>query len=163
MSRFQSPTIGPQAMSACRSLIVRGVRAAASPTASRRRTTASWSSRSDSNAVRSLLATRDGASRAWSSMCRRRTSGSRRLIQRVRFGEDVITEERADKSGRIQIDPTPQDRGELILHGEEGEAGNVVWLELDEHVNGAVRAEVIPQHRAEQRQSSDVVPSAEVC
>jgi hypothetical protein len=38
----------------------------------------------------------------------------------------------------------------------------MVRVELDQDVDVAVRAEIVPQDRAEQRQSRDVVAAAEV-
>ena len=56
--------------------------------------------------------------------------------------------------------PALQKRRELALDADEVEAGNVAGLKLHEHVDVAVRAEIVSQDRAEQRESGDVVSPA---
>ena len=61
----------------------------------------------------------------------------------------------------MQVDPAPEHLPELVPQGEEGQARDVTWLELDQDVNVAVRSKVTPQDRAEKRQPADVVLAAE--
>jgi hypothetical protein len=77
-------------------------------------------------------------------------SESRRLIESIGLGEYLVTEVGAQKTGRIQVDAAPQNLGELILHPEERQPGDMVRLELDQHVDIAVGTEVVAEHRPEQ-------------
>lgn len=59
---------------------------------------------------------------------------------------------------------TTQECSQLQLHlGATQQARFAARLELQEHVDVTVAAEVCSQTRAEQRQSADVVPLAELC
>ena len=53
--------------------------------------------------------------------------------------------------GRVQIDAVTEQAREFGLEVEEGQAGDVAGFELDQHVHVAVRTEVVPQDRAEER------------
>lgn len=57
--------------------------------------------------------------------------------------------------------PALQQPRELALDGDEIKSRNVAGLELDEHVDVAVRTEVVPKNGAKSREPSDMVASAE--
>jgi hypothetical protein len=46
---------------------------------------------------------------------------------------------------------------EIFLHSEEGQAWDVVRIELDENVGVAVGSKVVPKNWAEERQLSEVM------
>jgi hypothetical protein len=54
-----------------------------------------------------------------------------------------------------------QQPGQLALHADEVEPRHVTGLEFHQHIDVAVRAEVVAQCRSEPRQSRDTVPLAE--
>jgi hypothetical protein len=62
----------------------------------------------------------------------------------------------------VQIDRPPHQFGQFILQGKKGEPRYVARLKLDQHIHIALRAEVIAQDRAEQRQLADVVATTEI-
>jgi hypothetical protein len=61
-----------------------------------------------------------------------------------------------------QVHPAAlQQCGELALHADEVQARNVIRLELHQHIDVAVRVEVIAEHRSKHGQPRDMVPLAE--
>ena len=70
-------------------------------------------------------------------MCRSRTASSCRDILGLGLGEDLVAEVPAEETRRVEVHLAPEDRRQLRLHGEEGEAWNVARLELDEHIDVA--------------------------
>src|SRR6266849_229276 len=129
---------------------------------STRRVRTSCSVRSVSRSGRDRPLTMLTASRAWSSMCRIGTVSSCLDIQLLRLGEHLVAEVLARRVGGVQVDAAPQDRGQLILHPEEGEPGRLTRFELDEDVHVALGREIVAQERAEEGQAADVVATAEV-
>jgi len=63
---------------------------------------------------------------------------------------DGIADVLAERGRGVQVDTTAKQRRQLVLDGDERIARDVVRFELDEHVNVAVGAEIIAQHRSEQ-------------
>jgi hypothetical protein len=63
--------------------------------------------------------------------------------------------------GRDKVHLAPEQGRQPVLDGDDAVADEVLGLELDEYIDVAVRAEVVPQHRAGERQAGDVVSSAE--
>jgi hypothetical protein len=68
---------------------------------------------------------------------------------------------RRPEARRVEIDLPPEHLGEILLHSEEAQAGDMPRLELHQNVHVAVRREVAPYHRPEERQPPDVVLAAE--
>lgn len=68
----------------------------------------------------------------------------------------------AETLGRVQINLSAQhDRQRVLQLDEFEEPHSRLRLELDQHIHVAVRAEVVAQGRAEQRQLANVVALAE--
>lgn len=97
-----------------------------------------------------------------SSMCRTRTSSPWTGILNRGVGQDVVAEEAAQGSWRVQIDLAPEHRGQLVLQLEERESRSLPGLELDEDVDVALRPEVLAENGPEQRELADRVALAEV-
>lgn len=67
-----------------------------------------------------------------------------------------------EESQRIEIHLPSEKCGEFALHGKEAQADMGVGLELNEDVQVAVGAEVIPEDGTEDLQPADVVPATEI-
>jgi hypothetical protein len=78
-------------------------------------------------------------------MWRRRTASSCRDILVLSLGQDLFSEVAGEERRCVQVHLSPKDPGELPLHLEEGEAGDLPGLEFDEHVHVARRPEVVSQ------------------
>src|SRR6266849_10601542 len=89
-------------------------------------------------------------------------TGSRCDILDNGFGLHALTEVGTEPLQGVEIDLAPKEIRQLLLHAEERETRNVVRIELDQHVDVTVRAEVVAQDRPEQRELTDVVATAEV-
>src|SRR5918911_200318 len=97
---------------------------------------------------------------AASSMWRMRTTsrGGSAGIEHLGLTYDRVPELRTQRRRGVQVHAPAEECGQLVLQGDEGEAGHMPGLELDQHVEIAVRAEVVgAQHRAEQGQPADMV------
>jgi|ERR1039457_868038 hypothetical protein len=94
-------------------------------------------------------------------MCRSRTKLSWRDILNLGVGEHSVAEVTAQKPGCIKVDGPAKNTRQLILHREEVEAGNVSGLEFHDHVHVTVWQKIVAQNRAEEREPTDVMPSAE--
>src|SRR4051812_3934185 len=94
-------------------------------------------------------------------MWRRLTDGSRRDKLVLRRGKDLVSEVAAERRRGVQIDGPPKQLAQFLLHPEEAEAGGPTRLELDEHVNVAAGAEVVPQRRPEEGETPNAVLAAE--
>jgi len=62
----------------------------------------------------------------------------------------------------MQVDLPTQEGREVVLEVHQRETGNVPGLELDEHVDVAVRSEVVAENRAKEGESPDVVAATEI-
>ena len=64
--------------------------------------------------------------------------------------------------GRHEVNPaTAEEAGQFPLDADETKSGHMGGIELNKHVDVALREEIVPQHRTKQRQSPDVVAPAE--
>ena len=91
-----------------------------------------------------------------------RDKSSWRDIDVLGLPENLITKISTEESRRVEINPSAQHFRQLDLHAEKRETGRFTLLELDQHVDVAVRAKVVAQHRAEQRQTPDMVALAQL-
>jgi hypothetical protein len=62
----------------------------------------------------------------------------------------------------VQVDLATHERRELVLQAHQRESWNVPRLELDEDVDVAVRAEVVPENRAKESESPDMMAATEI-
>lgn len=62
----------------------------------------------------------------------------------------------------MEVHRPSQKLRKLALKREEAKPRDMTLFELDEHVHVALRAEIIPENRAEQGKPPDVVPPAEL-
>src|SRR6266568_334240 len=74
---------------------------------------------------------------------------------------DGIAKVLTERGRGVQVDTAAKQCRQLVLDGDERIAGHVVRFELDKHVDIAVRAKVIAQHRSEQGKPPDVMPLTE--
>src|SRR6185437_3084703 len=72
----------------------------------------------------------------------------------------AVPELGAEKVRRVQIDPSPENPRELVLHGEERQPRNVARLEIDEHVDVTLTSKVGASDRSEERELTDIVRAA---
>jgi hypothetical protein len=63
----------------------------------------------------------------------------------------------------MQVHCSPEQPAKLVLHGEEAQPRRSLRSELNEHVDVAIRAEVVAQGRAEDGQAANTVLPAEFC
>lgn len=68
---------------------------------------------------------------------------------------------RSDAYDGAEVDFVAEEVGEVVLDVEDLPPWSVSRFELDQHVDVAVRAEIVAQHGTEEGQPSDVVPTAE--
>ncbi len=61
----------------------------------------------------------------------------------------------------MEIDPTSEDLGQVVLHPEELQPGRLAGLELHQDVDIALGPEILSKHRTEECQSLDPVTPAE--
>ncbi len=73
----------------------------------------------------------------------------------------LLSEVTAEIIGDVQVYLPAEKLSEVALHREEGKPGRFPVLELDEHVDVAFGAEVIPEDAAEKRELADMVAFAE--
>jgi hypothetical protein len=85
-----------------------------------------------------------------------------RLIFDLRLAQNFVAQIFAQKSPSVEVHFSPKKLGEFALHGKEIKPDRSVRLELDQHVDVAVRAEVIAKDRPEQRQFPNPVTSAKL-
>ena len=78
------------------------------------------------------------------------------------FAENFVAEVGAQALGRVQIDLSLEELAQLVLEGDEAEARGAPRLELDEHVDVALRREVIAEDAPEQREADDAVAPEEL-
>ena len=95
-------------------------------------------------------------------MCSSLTRSSCSLKLHLRLRQYAFSEIPTEACGRIQVDPSTKQICQFILHGDEVEAGRATRLELDKHVYVGLGAEIVAQHRTEQRQPADVMATAEL-
>jgi hypothetical protein len=77
--------------------------------------------------------------------------------------QDFVTDPAIEELGRDEIHtPATKESRELVLQPNETESRNMPGLELHEHVDVAIGAEVVPQDGAEEGESPDVVAPAEL-
>src|SRR2546427_7240433 len=124
-----------------------GTRLAASPTISSKRTSARLSWRSPSKSARFRPRVISTASRAWSSIWRRYTLGSRRDVLHLGFRQRLLAEVAAQELGGVQINLPAQGLAQLRLHAEKLQAWNMVWLEFDQNVEVTLGGKNVPQDR----------------
>jgi hypothetical protein len=85
-----------------------------------------------------------------------------RDIEVLRFSYDFITKVRAEKAGGVKINRTAEKRRQFALKGEESQSNARIRLEFDQDIKVAVGPEVVAERRAEDGQSADVIPAAEI-
>src|SRR6266403_1728483 len=90
------------------------------------------------------------------------TVSSRLDIQFLGFGQHLVAKVFTELARSLQIGAPAQDVGELFLNRKVGEARGVPLVELDEHIYGAVRGEVVAKYRAEKGQATNMMAPAEV-
>src|ERR1700693_1202407 len=95
-------------------------------------------------------------------MWRMGTVSSRLDIHLLGLSQDLVAEVLAQRVHGVQVDPPAQDLRQLILHAREREARRTTRLKLDQHVNVAIRREVVAQDRTEEGEPANVVTAAEV-
>src|SRR5690349_960459 len=94
-------------------------------------------------------------------MCASESLASCRDILNFGLAQGFIAEVVAQEPRCVQVDAASENPRELILHGEEGETRRAPREELDEHVDIAVRPEIVAQDRSEERELPDAVTAAE--
>src|SRR5450756_237072 len=161
--RWRMPVTSLQAISGCASQKGRETRPAASPTIS----TACGTARASASVFSSSSALWSPSTlmAAWaaSRMSRSRWASSLRDILFLRILEDLVAEVAAELLGRAQIDAATEKLAELLLHARHREvADRGLGLELDQHVDVALGAEIVAKHRAEERQAPDAAAAAEL-
>src|SRR5664279_1689032 len=163
MISLRIPTIRLHGISGYRARTSSAVCAAASPMISNSLSSASTRRRSPSICCFVRPRTSSTASRAASSMCWRRISSSCRVMQAESFGENPVAEIGTQGVRGLEVHPAAEHGLELLFHPDELEKVRcALGLELDEHVNVALGAKVVAQHRAEERQPPHMMPPAEV-
>ncbi len=160
VSWFRIPTIWDHGMPGNRDLVSSETLRAASPTISIAFTRDNRSIRSFDRSSSVLPLANPSASRAASSMWRRRTS-SRSFILNSRRSDNLIAEVPAQFFRLAQIHFSAQQLCQLQFHACESKAiGRFAGLELDQYIDIARRPKPLRQHRAKQRQPADVMPLA---
>src|SRR5213078_4312708 len=94
-------------------------------------------------------------------MCARRSASSTFAINSFRLGKDFGLQPRAEESRRIQIHTPPQKFGKFILHAKKVQPRCLSRSKLDQHIDIAVGAKIVAQHRSEKRQAADMIAAAE--
>src|SRR5208283_1043812 len=121
-----------------------GTPAAASPMISTSLTSPSCSSRLLRRSPSALPAASITASRAWSSMWRKRTVLLRRDVEHLRFIHYLIAIVWADEACGIHVHFPTQERRKLTLHPREAhEPHGLTLLKLHQHIHVALRPEVL--------------------
>ena len=72
--------------------------------------------------------------------------GSQCDIVDLGLAHRLVANVSAQKLGRVQVHFPAKDSRQFFFHGEEIQAGNVMGIELDEHIDVARGAEVRPQN-----------------
>src|SRR5712691_8457783 len=94
-------------------------------------------------------------------MCRSTMASSCCVIQYLGLCQDGIPEIPAEKLRGIEV-YLPSDKvGQLRFHVKKCETWHMAWLKLDEDINVTVRAEIIAQDRAEQRELVNMMSATE--
>ena len=83
-------------------------------------------------------------------------------IQILGLRHDLIAEIMAQKIGRIQIDILSHDSGEFLFDLKELEPDAGAGLEDNQYIDITSRTEIIAEHRSEQSQSTDRMPTTEI-
>jgi hypothetical protein len=83
-------------------------------------------------------------------------------IQRYRFVENLIPEIGTQTGRCVQVHFSSQQSRQFLFHREEGQPRDVAALELNEHVDVAIRPEVSAEDRAEERELANVMTPAEI-
>src|SRR6266496_348699 len=96
-----------------------------------------------------------------SSMCPTYSRSSRRILY-LGLREHAVANPVVEELGGHQVHLPSEKRGEFRLNRDDLPTGNVFLLELVQHIDVAVRAEIISQDRAEERELANVVPPAKV-
>src|SRR5947209_1724327 len=112
-------------------------------------TRANASIRSRSRLARVRPIAKPRASRAASSMWRSRVSSST-YVQGLRRPEHAPPNVATQRGRRRQVNPAAQNIRKLSLDRREAQPNARTGLELDEHVDVAVVAEIIPHRRPEE-------------
>src|SRR5690349_11810286 len=128
-----------QGISGARRWVSSVTRDAASPTISMHLIRESTSMRSDSRSVRERFLTKETASRAASSMWRRRTPSSFGILD-PGLAQHVVPEIAAEVRGGLEVSLAAEDLGQLPLDpGHPDQPDPRFRPELDEHVDIALR------------------------
>src|SRR5579884_1185509 len=132
---------------------------AASPTISTSFTSASAST-SSSRSPRDRPCAMATARRAASRMCRRRVSSSACIDGLSRI-QDALPDVAAERRRRLDVDRPTEQIAQVLLNPAEREVADPrARLELDQHVDVARVAEVLAEHRPEEREPSNAVLAA---
>src|SRR5713101_5038440 len=94
-------------------------------------------------------------------MWRKRMSPSSRDILDLGLGQDPAAEIGAQKTRSVQVNLAPEDLRQLSFQREEPQSRYVARLELDQHVNVAIRPKVVAKNRAEERKPANMIALAE--
>jgi hypothetical protein len=74
--------------------------------------------------------------------------------------DDPITEVRTEELGGVQVHFPAQQFGQFLFHRKECQAWSVVGLKLHQYIQIAVGPSIAVQHRAEDGEFADMMPSA---
>jgi len=84
-------------------------------------------------------------------------------MQRNGILQHAVAKVGTDRQRGQKVHLSTQDLPQLDLHaGEANQSRNVTRLELHEHVDVALLSKVLPKDRAEEREPTCVMPTAEV-
>src|ERR1035441_4414948 len=104
------------------------------------------------------------AARAYSSMCRNLTWGSCGGINRLGFGQHLVTEKPAEAQRRVEVHlASAEQRGQFEFHPRQTkQARYMPRLEFHQHVEITVGPGVAMQRRAKHGQLADMMPLAKL-
>src|SRR5450759_838641 len=130
---------------------------AASPIISSALTRDKRSIRSRANSSRLRSFAKEIASCAASRMCRTRTRSALLILNQC-GGEDFVPKVTAQIARRAQVHFSAQHPAKLALHLHDAEqTGNMLKLELDQHIDVAVGSKAVREDGPEEREFADVV------